>query len=53
MKRTGLDAISKRTEDLWNQVNEKYGEHAGYCKRKPAGTESIEIAFGSVRRKRL
>lgn len=28
MKRIGLDAISKRTEDLWNQVNKKYGEHA-------------------------
>lgn len=28
MKRIGLDAISKRTEDLWNQVNQKYGEHA-------------------------
>lgn len=24
----GLDAISKTTEDLWNAVNEKYGEHA-------------------------
>ena len=24
----GLDAISKTTEDLWNKVNEKYGDHA-------------------------
>lgn len=27
MKRTGSDAISERTVDLWNQVNEKYGQH--------------------------
>ena len=24
----GLDAISKRTENLWYKVNEKYGDHA-------------------------
>ena len=25
MKKNGFEAISKKTEDLWNAVNEKYG----------------------------
>lgn len=27
-KRTGLDAISKKTIDLWNKVIEKHGNHS-------------------------
>ncbi len=26
MKQTGFEAITKTTEDLWNKVNEKYGD---------------------------
>lgn len=52
----GLDAITKRTLELWYQVNEKYGEHIytlavngndkvvlskGYCETIALGTTDV------------